>query len=420
MIEKLETNRLLNNSQSLFFDKNINKKSKAYIKSIIPLSIEDLHLLLINCFSYCETPEINHLESLYVRYIDIFNENILNSNSIKKDYPLRYHKVFDLEKDKCIVNTRLDFYLMRGYSEVLAKEILSKRQNTIGKLDEEKFLLYQERSRNSRTLENMLLKHGKEKLDSINKCKGKSKNPEYISQKMDISLESAKQLISEQASNAGKIFWEKFNNGEYPNYYINTQIQYYLNKGLSHAEAIDSLSNRQSTFSLKKCIEKYGLVRGERIFKQRQQTWQNTLNSKSDEEKLDILIRKFSHNNKQFYSNESILFLDKIIELFKLDISKIQYKNSELTLFDNGKVFMYDFCFDEKYIIEYNGSHCHAGDHNKNNFKPVYSNITWDDQLKKDLLKIEVAKKHGYEIISVWDIETFTEKFNKVQNLLSK
>ncbi|MEG1142150.1 MAG: hypothetical protein RSE41_06875, partial [Clostridia bacterium] len=38
----------------------------------------------------------------------------------------------------------------------------------------------------------------------------------------------------------------------------NTQIEFYLNKGMSNEEAENALNERQKTFSLEKCIEKYG------------------------------------------------------------------------------------------------------------------------------------------------------------------
>lgn len=63
-----------------------------------------------------------------------------------------------------------------------------------------------------------------------------------------------------------------------------TSIEYYLNKGLSQEEAEIALSERQSTFSLDKCIQKYGEEEGKRIWKERQDKWQERLNSKTIEE----------------------------------------------------------------------------------------------------------------------------------------
>lgn len=74
----------------------------------------------------------------------------------------------------------------------------------------------------------------------------------------------------------------------------NTTIDYYINKGYSKEEAILKLKERQTTFSLKKCIEKYGKNKGLEVWRKRQEKWQNTLKSKSQEEIDDINKRKSS------------------------------------------------------------------------------------------------------------------------------
>lgn len=57
----------------------------------------------------------------------------------------------------------------------------------------------------------------------------------------------------------------------------NCTLEYYINKGMSEEEARAALKERQSTFSLKKCIEKYGEEEGTRRFKERQEKWMNNL-----------------------------------------------------------------------------------------------------------------------------------------------
>lgn len=73
----------------------------------------------------------------------------------------------------------------------------------------------------------------------------------------------------------------------------NTRIEYYLAKGYSQEESEDLLSERQSTFSLEKCIEKHGEEIGFEIWQKRQEKWLNTLNNKSQEE-IDEINRKKS------------------------------------------------------------------------------------------------------------------------------
>lgn len=64
----------------------------------------------------------------------------------------------------------------------------------------------------------------------------------------------------------------------------NTQIKYYLNKGLSQEEAKLALSKRQETFSLEKCIERHGDELGTVVWEDRQRKWQETINNKPQEE----------------------------------------------------------------------------------------------------------------------------------------
>lgn len=61
-----------------------------------------------------------------------------------------------------------------------------------------------------------------------------------------------------------------------------TNVEYYTAQGLSLSAAIDALRDRQSTFSHAKCVSKYGHEVGHRLWKERQERWQATINSKSD------------------------------------------------------------------------------------------------------------------------------------------
>lgn len=89
------------------------------------------------------------------------------------------------------------------------------------------------------------------------------------------SEEDALIEIQKFQSNAAKKAAEaKRNNPENTN---NTCIEYYINKGMTEEEALSALKKRQSTFSLEKCIEKYGLEEGTAIFNARQKKWQDTL-----------------------------------------------------------------------------------------------------------------------------------------------
>lgn len=59
-----------------------------------------------------------------------------------------------------------------------------------------------------------------------------------------------------------------------------TRIEYYLVRGMSENAARIALKERQTTFSLEKCIKQYGFETGTKIWEERQSVWQTTLKSK--------------------------------------------------------------------------------------------------------------------------------------------
>ena len=63
-----------------------------------------------------------------------------------------------------------------------------------------------------------------------------------------------------------------------------TQVPYWTKHGYSEEEVKKIVSEKQATFSLEKCIEKYGEENGRKKWLERQERWQNTLKSKPKEE----------------------------------------------------------------------------------------------------------------------------------------
>lgn len=66
----------------------------------------------------------------------------------------------------------------------------------------------------------------------------------------------------------------------------NTSLEFYLNKGYDEDTARKMLKERQATFSLEKCIKKYGEEEGIKRFKERQEKWKQSLNTPENIEKL--------------------------------------------------------------------------------------------------------------------------------------
>lgn len=76
-----------------------------------------------------------------------------------------------------------------------------------------------------------------------------------------------------------------------------TTIDYYLKRGLSTEDAKEALRKRQTTFTLEKCIEKYGVEAGHAHWVTRQEKWQSTLSNKTIEELAEINRRKATRIN---------------------------------------------------------------------------------------------------------------------------
>lgn len=154
--------------------------------------------------------------------------------------------------------------------------------------------------------------------------------------------------------------------------------EYWMVRGHSEEEANNLVSNSQATFSLKKCIEKYGKTEGTEIWNQRQIKWQNTLNSKSDAEKEEINRKKVSTlqrilENPDDYSNITCkLYLIEIYSddekfykigittkdvetRFKKQLNHYQYKI--LNLIEGNLIDIVDW---EQRIIENNSNICYT------------------------------------------------------------
>jgi hypothetical protein len=97
-------------------------------------------------------------------------------------------------------------------------------------------------------------------------------------------------------------------------------LEFWLTKGLSFEDATLKLSEFQTNFSKKICINKYGDKEGFEIWSQRQQKWQETLKSKSIEEINDINRRK----NRWLHlsEDEATLLKQKVSTNVKLTVAR--------------------------------------------------------------------------------------------------
>ena len=205
------------------------------------------------------------------------------------------------------------------------------------------------------------------------------------------SENEANKIISENQINAAKqVDFEKR--------LIPSNIEYWVNKGYSKQEAKKLVSEHQSTFSLEKCIAKYG-EEGKKRFTERQNKWLKSLLTNGN-----MVIGYSKISQELFY---------KILEIYDIsDKDKVYFAthNSEFKLDKKeGGVWLYDFTdVKNKKIIEFHGDMYHGNPKKYNsldNPHPFRKNITAQEMWDKDKRKIDVAIEEGFEVLVIWDSE---------------
>lgn len=200
-----------------------------------------------------------------------------------------------------------------------------------------------------------------------------------------------------------------------------TSKDYWVKKGYTLEEAESTVSEKQSTFSLRKCIEKYGEEKGIEVWKSRQEKWIKTLDSKSDEEKMEIL-RKKTFANKA-YSNISQELFFTIIENEMVDKKKcFFYLLNEEKILEHGKdIFKPDFIYNNK-IIEFFGNYWHANPKFYSNFEKKIrrgtKNYSVESIWKIDEYRLNFFKKNGYEVLVIWEEDYRKDKKTTIKKCI--
>jgi hypothetical protein len=202
----------------------------------------------------------------------------------------------------------------------------------------------------------------------------------------------AKTMVSKNQSNAAQ-------HVDYETRLIPSNIEYWVNKGYSKEDAKQNVSEHQSTFSLEKCIAKYGEEEGKKRFTERQNKWLKSLLTNGN---MVIGYSKISQD--LFY---------KILEMYDIsDRDKVYFAthNSEFKLDKKeGGVWLYDFTdIKNKKIIEFHGDMYHGNPKKYNsvdNPHPFRKNITAQEMWDKDKRKLDVAINEGFEVLVIWDSE---------------
>lgn len=283
--------------------------------------------------------------------------------------------------------------------------------------------------------------------------------------KKGFTIEEAKQKAWEAIDKNRKIFERKRkeNPEQYKDSY-NTHIEFYINKGYSIEEAKVMLSERQRTFSLEKCIKKFGEIEGTKRYQERQEKWQDNLTSKPTEEikrinslkstNLENFIRKYGkelgeekYKSKCYgttrtalvnkygseeeyikklrdkftsgYSQIGKIFVEDIIKTFNITEHSSCLNNEFALLNINGNGnYRYDFKYNNK-IIEFNGDYWHANPKFYTDVNEVlYNKLSVKDIRKNDENKEQIAKEAGFDYLTIWEFDyhnNYEETMKKIE-----
>ena len=172
------------------------------------------------------------------------------------------------EQQRRCRSTNVYYWIDRGYSMEEAKKIIHERQSKASK---------QIKGQRGLSREGFEEKYGKNIKSFFRKrsiwC------VEYWLEK-GYTEEEAKKKVSEFQTKMNERRVLKYSNKELAKKINPRCVEYWLEKGYTEEEAKKTISELQRTFSLEKCIKKYGEIEGRKRWEKRQRKWQKTLNDR--------------------------------------------------------------------------------------------------------------------------------------------
>ena len=347
------------------------------------------------CFKhYCSSNgKINKdtLKKDVIKKIPFIKHNHSSNEGLKeRGFDNAFIKQYKRERSKVCI----EFWIKKGFTEEYAKEKISEQQSKIGKLNKGKTKII-----NKEYIESL-------GLDSKNFFRKRSIWCIEYWLERGFSEKDAKKKISELQTELAKRNLSKTKNER--QLYNKKSLVYWTNKGYSEDDAKKIISNSQKTFSLEKCIDKYGDEEGYKKWKERQIKWQESLNkvgfhqlghSKISQELFNEIIKKYLEDDKDYVFYET--------------------KNKEYTLKNsNGFYYRYDFCdLKRRKFIEFNGDIYHA---NPELYKEIDKPNPFHDKTAKEIWAIDedkksIAEKNGFKELVIWE-KDYREDKEKIIN----
>jgi hypothetical protein len=193
----------------------------------------------------------------------------------------------------------------------------------------------------------------------------------YLSRNPNLSLDEAKSMARKKLSENAVVSWVK--------------EEYWMNKGFTKEESQKIISKKQSTFSLEKCIEKYGEIEGKKRWLDRQEKWIKNYRKTNYSKKSQELFSSIYPIIKNKYQNIYFATLDENKQIVDTG------KNHEYRIRLKDRIIMPDFYVEDiKKIIEFDGIYWH--DYKRRN-KP--ENQKREEERDKSLID------SGYSILRI-------------------
>jgi hypothetical protein len=190
-----------------------------------------------------------------------------------------------------------------------------------------------------------------------------------------------------------------------------TRLEYYTNKGMSDEDAAAALSARQTTFSLEKCIDKLGEIKGRERWNERQAKWMKSIDSLPEEEKLRINSLKASSAGATSKAER------ELFDILEQSLPELG-KSLSLSRENKSRYYSYDMFYKNK-IIEYNGDFWHANPKIYDvTFVNRVSKKTASEIWEKEFDKGVVAKQNGYEVFTIWETDYKKDKQKCIKECL--
>lgn len=192
----------------------------------------------------------------------------------------------------------------------------------------------------------------------------------------------------------------KFTKKALKNRLTTNQKEYYINKGFTEEEALKMVSDRQKTFSLEKCIQKWGEEKGPERWRKRQEKWLNSFGGINYSDISQELFISLYEKLKKYRFDRKVYFarLDKNGEIHESN------KNYEYRLNLKNSYILPDFFIpDLKFILEFDGTYYHRN--------------TTENKLRTEKRDMDIVES-GYEVIHISEREYINNKEFTILKLL--